>query len=322
MTEAYKPILAVDAPLTKLDSLTYPLAGLIKYDGVRVIHDNGFYGRSLKLHKNPYLQKIFNKREYRGFDSEGLACEENHPLACSITSGAFARQKDDKKDPTKKVEVQAYCLVFDDFTASGGWLQRYEQAAARVKALLYNDPTHPIRMAPYWIIEDADELLEFERCCLEGGTFKGIEILGGYEGVILRKLDGEYKYGRTTEKEATYLRVKRFEEHEGVILRVEEGFTNNNVAKKNELGETERSTKKEGMVPNGEIAAYWVRRLNSDLEYKVAAGCLTSAEAKYYFANQHEFVGKISKHKVFAHGSKDKPRFPTHQSLRSPEDMS
>jgi hypothetical protein len=38
---------------------------------------------------------------------------------------------------------------------------------------------------------------------------------------------------------------------EEAICRIKEGNTNNNVAKTNELGKTERSSHKENMVPNG-----------------------------------------------------------------------
>lgn len=326
-----KPILAVDAPLNNLESLTYPRAALIKYDGVRVICNGEFTGRSLKLHKNPVLQQRFKRPDFFGFDCEGIGgyttdmqpVTENHPLLCSITSGAFSRRSNDKKEPHKLVDVPAYLIVFDDFSAEGGWLERYNQAAERVKALHDNDPNVPVRMAPYWVVYNAEELLEFENCCLNGGTFKSVYIPGGYEGVITRSLDGEYKHGRTTEKEATYLRMKRFEEREGLVIRLEEGFTNKNKPIKNKLGQIERGTSKEGMIPNGMIGAMILRDLASNEEVRVAAGCMTDAEAKHYFENPHEIVDKlISKYKHFAHGQKDAVRFATHQSFRSKEDMS
>lgn len=326
-----KPILAVDAPLNNLESLSYPRAALIKYDGVRVICNGEFTGRSLKLHKNPVLQQRFKRPEFFGFDCEGIGgytpemqpVTDNHPLLCSITSGAFSRRSNDKKEPHKLVDVPATLIVFDDFSAPGGWQQRYEHAYNRILSLQGTSSAGLVRIAPYWIVHNADELRAFEECCLNGGEFQGDLIAGGYEGVITRSLDGEYKHGRTTEKEATYLRMKRFEEREGLVIRLEEGFTNKNKPIKNKLGQIERSTSKEGMIPNGMIGAMILRDLEHNEEVRVAAGCMTDAEAKHYFENPHEIVDKlISKYKHFAHGQKDAVRFATHQSFRSKEDMS
>jgi DNA ligase-1 len=310
----FKPILACDADLDNLHKLPYPLGGFLKYDGVRVIHHNGFYGRSMKLHKNPYLQGVFNKPEYFGFDSEGLVTAPGDPMACTLTSGAFMRQKD-KPSEDKYVKVDATCHVFDDFTdPAKPFIDRYNIAADRVTGLLARDPSTPLAVFPMRMIRSFDDLQEFEA---EADA-------GNHEGLILRALLGPYKFGRCTAKEGIYLRIKRFEEREFIIEDFEEGFTNTNEAKKDALGHTERSTKKDGMIPNGEIASLLGRDLETDKPVKVAAGKMTVAEAKHWFQNFHELKGQIGKYQVFNKGTGnfEKPRFPTFQGLRSKEDMS
>lgn len=311
---SFKPILACDADLNALHKLAYPLGGFLKYDGVRVIHHNGFYGRSMKLHKNPHLQQVFNRPDFFGFDSEGCVGNPGDPDLCGVTSGAFMRQKDNPKEG-KLVKVDAICHVFDDFTNPlVPFIDRYNIAADRVTDLLARDASTPLAVFPMRIIKNHDDLLAFEA---EADA-------GNHEGLILRRLDGIYKFGRCTEKEGIFLRIKRFEEREGIVEDFEEGFTNTNEATKDALGHTERSTKKEGMVPNGQIAALILRDLKTNELVKVAAGRMTVAEALHYFKNFHEIKGKISKYQVFNKGTGNfsKPRFPTHQSFRSPEDMS
>lgn len=309
----FKPMLACDADLDNLDNLPYPMGAFIKYDGVRLLHRHGCYGRSLKLHANPYLQTVFDKERYYGFDSEGIVGDPEDPMCISRTSGAFSRKKDKPKEG-KFVKVDAVAYVFDDFTRPElPFEERYASAKARVEALLAADPNEPLRMAEMFIVNCAADVLALE------------ERFADHEGLILRSLKAPYKYGRATAKEAYYLRIKRFEEREFVITGFEEGSENTNEAKTNELGQTERSTKKEGMVPNGQIGAFLGYDVETKKDVKVAAGKLTIAEALEGFKRFDElYLSQTGKYKVFNKGTGNfsKPRFPTFQCLRSAEDMS
>lgn len=311
--EGFEPMLACDADMNNLDALPYPMAMFIKYDGVRTLHLGGNYGRSMKLHANPHLQSVFNKPEYFGFDSEGIVGDPLAPNCISVSSGAYSRKKDKPKEG-KFVKVDAVCYVFDDFTfPNEPYKDRYARAHQRVTMLRAADSSAPFRMAEMFIVHNKEELLALLDKT-EGD---------GHEGMIGRSLHGKYKYGRATPKEMTFLRFKRFEEREGVIESCEEGSTNTNEAKRNELGRTERSTKKEGMVPNGQIASLMVRDLKTGKLEKIAAGKMTDAEAAHWFANFDEIKGQIAKYKVFSKGTGNftKPRFPTFQCIRSKEDM-
>jgi DNA ligase-1 len=309
----FKPMLACDADPDTLDDLPYPMAMFIKYDGVRTLHIHGNYGRSMKLHANPYLQGIFNKPEYFGFDSEGIVGDPLAPDCISVSSGGYSRQKDKPKE-NKFVKVDAICYVFDDFTyPKDMYKDRFTRATRRVNELLAADPSAPFRMAEMFMVNNKEELLAlWARADDEG-----------HEGLIGRSMHATYKFGRATKKEMSFLRFKSFEEREGIIEGFEEGATNTNEAKKNELGQTERSTKKAGMVPNGQIASLFVRNLKTGELEKIASGCMTVAEATAWFENFDEIKGKIAKYKVFAKGTGNftKPRFPTFQCIRSPEDM-
>jgi len=311
----FKPMLACDVDESKLDELPYPLALFIKYDGVRTLHANGNFGRSMDLHRNPHLQDLYNKPEYFGFDSEGIIGDPTAPNCISVTSGGFSRQKDKPKEG-KFVAVDPVFYVFDDFTnPTQEYHERFRAATLRVEALLIVNPESRFRMADMRIVNNKDELLAMWDEADEAG----------HEGLIGRSLNGRYKFGRATPREMTYLRFKRFEYREFRITGCEEGSENTNEAKTNSLGQTERSSAKVGMVPNGEIGAFLGNDLETGEPVKVAAGKLTKAEAKAGFENFDDtFMDEIGIYKVFNKGTGNftKPRFPTFQALRSDEDMS
>ena len=119
------------------------------------------------------------------------------------------------------------------------------------------------------------------------------------------------------------------------VTAVIEGMANQNEAKKNALGNTERSSAKAGMVPNGQVGALMGVLLEdikhplngsilfkAGLEVKVSKGKLTTAQAKRLFQKQEDIVGHIIKFQHMAHGVKDLPRFGGYVSHRLPQDMS
>lgn len=306
----FKPMLACDVDESQLDNLPYPMAMFIKYDGVRTLHANGNFGRSMDLHKNPVLQERFNKPEFFGFDCEGIVGDPLAPNCISVSSGGFSRRSDKPKEG-KFVDVPVTFFVFDDFTdPTLPYIERYNSAKARVEAL--NDERFV--MAEMHIVHNKGELLALWDKADDDG----------HEGLIGRSLQGLYKFGRATAKEMSYLRFKRFEEEEFIITGCEEGFTNTNEAKTNSLGQTERSSAKAGMVPNGEIAAFIGTSVKTGETIKVASGKLTKKEAKDGFENFDAiYKGQTGKYKSFNKGTGNftKPRFPTFQCLRSKEDM-
>jgi DNA ligase-1 len=313
---------AVDADLDNLDKLPYPMAMLPKLDGVRTLVRRGdddwirAYARTNKPHRNPYIQTLFARVEYLGFDGEGIVGNPTDPLVSYASSGGFSRQKDSPKEG-KFVVVDATFHVFDmvDQSPTLTWEERYNLAAARVEAILAQNESAPICMVPYTIVNNADELLMAETEWLELG----------YEGFILRKLSGKYKNGTATAKEATYLRGKRFVEREMLVSRIVEGSINGNEAKINERGQTERSSHKENMLPNGMVGTIYgydvINGVKDTVEKCVSPGKMTDEMAAYYWDNPQEIVGHHITYKFFPIGNKDMPRFPTYQRHRAVEDL-
>lgn len=75
----------------------------------------------------------------------------------------------------------------------------------------------------------------------------------GYEGTILRSPSGLYKYGRSTVKEAYLLKMKIFQDEEFEVVGFIEMNHNRNEATKDALGNTERSSHRENMIPSGTL---------------------------------------------------------------------
>ena len=143
----------------------------------------------------------------------------------------------------------------------------------------------------------------------------------GFEGVILRSPNGLYKNGRTTVKEGTYLRIKRFIQEDAVVLSFTEAMENANEAVTNALGRTERSTHQSNLIPKGMIGSLVCRDIKSGAEITVGSGELSHELRTYYWNNPDQLVGRTISYKFFPKGVKDKPRFPTFVAVRPEEDL-
>lgn len=313
---AFKPFLACDFVE---EHSTFPLYILPKIDGVRGLNYAGtLTGRSLKKFKNKHLTSLFSKPCYEGFDGELAAGDECDPDLCRKSSSASG---------TIEGEFIWTWHVFDLCADSVQHLP-YEERHAMLTAYVQSEQSEgrlmDLKVVPMVKVNNMNELLEQEAVWLEMG----------YEGVITRKPGKPCKRGRATSREGGYGRIKRFTDGEGTIVRINEGFSNQNEAQTNELGQTFRSSHQDNMVPNGMIGSYVVKLLtvpdnlpdhivlNVGDEMLVSAGKLTHEERKHYFEHPEEFIGRISKFKFFLHGMKEKLRIPTHQSFREEEDMS
>ena len=308
-----KPMLAEDWIEEKVQ---FPVAMQPKIDGVRGINLFGsLTGRSLKQHANIHTTKFFSQTATLRLDGE-LACgDQTDPELCRKTTSALN---------TVKGEPLVDWHIFDVVVPGLTFIERHamlEKYIAELKCLDNYPLAQRLHVVPYRIVRSMEELISVDDEYLDAG----------YEGSILRKIDGFYKYGRSTVREGLLLRIKRFIEEDAVVLEIDEGQTNLNEAKVNELGRTERSTHAENMVPNGMVGNL-VCELTKDVVHRgeklfvkgqrirVSAGRMPHDDRKRYFEQQHLLIGKTIKFKTFPIGVKDKPRFPTFQSLRSDAD--
>lgn len=313
---ALKPQLAEDAIL---DSVVYPVWKQPKYDGVRALNLAGrLTGRSLKEFKGFGITERFSQGHHRYMDGEMiLGPDPVAPRTCSLTTGAMGAFK----GVTEMADL--YWHIFDYVGPDADrvpYRDRYKMAEAWVRSS--DDPR--LALVPYEVLRSREEL--------EHAIGRDLDF--GWEGTILRNPNATYKEGRATAKEQQLWRIKPWGDFEVKVTRLEEGAKNTNEAKTNELGRTERSSAKAGLVPNGEIGAVYGIILNDVLDHhgrvlfekgreiKAGSGEMTVAEASAWFKDPSQIVGHIAKIKHMTHGIKDEPRFPTFVSKRLAEDLS
>ena len=156
----------------------------------------------------------------------------------------------------------------------------------------------------------------------------------GYEGAIIRNLNTPAKEGRPGKRTQELVRVKGWMDSEMLVTGFTEGQTNTNEAKTNSLGRTERSSAKDGMVPNGMVGSIQgtligdcfhpvtgAKIFSDGLPITIGTGTMTDAELLDYFKHPEKLVGHPVKFKHLAHGVKDLPRMGNYISHRLKEDM-
>lgn len=314
-----KPMLASDYAE---DKIRFPVIAQPKIDGVRALNMTGtLTGRSLKKHANRHVTGYFSHSSLAGFDGEMAAEQECHPDLCRLTTSALSTI-----DGAPWIMWHVFDYVTPE-TKSLPYEQRLVAMASRVAALKADPQLHELachlRLIPSVMCASLEQLLEVDAVWLNMG----------YEGTILRDPQGLHKQGRSTVKEGGLLRIKRFIDFEVEVTEILEGVTNTNEAQTNELGLQFRSTHQENMVPNGMVGAMMGRVIKDILDskdavlfaegsiVKIGAGSMTHDDRVRFFKDPSLLIGQIAKAKMFPKGVKDKPRFPTFQSIRSKTDL-
>lgn len=302
-----KPMLASDWDEAKVK---FPVFVQPKVDGVRSMNldpDKGLTGRSLKPHANLKTTSSFTNSLYLGFDGEMICGDQTDKDLCRKTSSALS---------TIDGHPYIHWVIFDYITED----TIQDTYADRMSKLCLHLDNKQLREHPYsailsvienYSVNTMDELLKFEAYFLSRG----------FEGMILRDPNGKYKQGRSTAREGGLLRIKRFSDGEAVVISITEGQRNENEAMTGLLGQTERTSHQENMVPNGMVGSLECQDLKTGQRITVAAGCMGHNERVQYFNQQSELIGKVIKYQFFAHGIKDKPRFPTYQGFRAESDL-
>ena len=296
MSKAFKPILAGKFDASKQK---FPVLASAKLDGVRcIIIDGVAMSRSLKPIPNEYVQKMIGKDKYNGLDGE---------LMVGFVGGKDVYRNTVSAVMSEDGTPNFTFWVFDKVPQNP---EKFEGYQARLASIQKFDNAPHINVLPHKEIKDMEALDKFEAKQLDKGL----------EGVILRAPNGPYKFGRSSTNEGTLLKLKRFEDSEAEIIGVEELLSNQNEAKTNALGHTERSSHKANMEGMNTMGCLNVRDLKSKVEFSIGTG-FDADLRKHIWEGRKCVLGKIVKYKYFAGGSKDKPRFPVFLGFRDKRDM-
>ncbi|UGL62723.1 DNA ligase [Xanthomonas phage FMYAK-P1] len=297
---SFRPMLA--ASIDDVLKLRFPLQTSPKLDGIRcIVRDSVAVSRSLKPIPNRYVQSVLGHPMYNGLDGELIVGDAADKMAFNNTTRGVM---------SIAGEPDFRFHVFDDVThPEMGFNKRHDEASRRVTAL-----GRPCVIVPHWEVNTPEELVTVET-----------SVLGeGYEGLMARDACSPYKFGRGTLRAQDLLKLKRFEDGEAELLRMEELMHNANEASTSALGLTERGHGKDNLLGMDTMGALVVRAVNGPfkgVEFSIGTG-FTADQRQDLWNRRHDGLsGRLVKYKFFPGGSKDAPRFPVFLGFRSSADM-
>ncbi len=299
MSEIKKPMLAVDAE--DLSKLKFPVLASPKLDGIRCLKVNGqALSRKFKPIPNNFIRSWIESRLPDGIDGELLVGTTFQ----SVQSGVM------RVDGEPDFVYAVFDLVTD---TSEPFTKRYAALADYIGRQNFPDFMKRVHLVPHVRCNTHEDLAAFEEWCVKQG----------YEGTMVRSVDGPYKNGRSTLREGYLLKIKRWVDTEGTVVGFEEQMTNTNEATVDELGHTKRSSHQAGMIPAGTLGKILVEHPDWPGE-KLPVGTgqgWTKEFRQEVWNNQAAYLGKILTFKYIPHGVKELPRHPIGKGFRHSDDL-
>ena len=295
-----KPMLA--ASLDSLDSVNFPVYVTPKLDGIRCLKVGGeIVSRSFKPIRNIELSTAIKDLLPDSSDGELI-------MGGTFQNTTSMVMSTDKMIGNEKAYFYWFDYVSDDNKKP--YLERMndiERFVGEHPNILSASPVKIIPLIPTEI-NTLEELVQYESKVLKQG----------FEGVMLRSAHGPYKFGRSTLKEGSLVKMKKFDDGEATIVGFNELQKNTNDKKKDEFGYAKRSSHKDGKIDQntlGSLNMNW-----NGILFSIGSG-FTAEQRKEFWNSRDTLVGKIVKFKYFATGMKEAPRFPIFLGFRHPDDM-
>ena len=293
MNPAFKPMLATQ--VDNLQDIKYPVYASTKLDGIRCTIFNGVaLSRSLKPIRNKQIQQWAsdNANMLEGVDGEFIVGSPTDSQVFLNTT-SFVMSFDKQED----FSFYAFDLVQDT------------PAEYRQKALEQRNMPSNVKVVAQVLIKDSTQLEAFRTAVVEQG----------YEGVMVKAINGKYKYGRSSIKEGLLLKLKLFKDDEFEIVGYDCKYHNSNEAITNELGRTARSSAKEGLIPLDTLGVLYLQTKQGKI-----FGCGSGFDDKHrneLWLIRDSLKGQLATVKYFDLGGYETPRFPIFKSIRFTDDL-
>lgn len=274
--------------------LPYPVLASPKLDGIRCLVLNGkVLSRSFKEIPNKYIRFMLENIP-TGLDGEIMLRDKNASFQ-EITSAVMSVEG--------KPDFIFHVFDYVKDSLETPYIERMQH--------LFNldVPSYVKKVLPK-LITDHDKLERYEE----------EQLAAGFEGIMVRLLDGPYKCGRSTEREAFLLKIKRFKDGEATVLDFVPKMHNNNPLEKDEFGNAKRSSAKAGLVATAMLGTLKVVDIKTGIDFEVGTG-FTDAMRKEIWENRHDYIGKTVKYKYQDVGVKNKPRIPVFLGFRDMRDQ-
>ena len=288
-----KPHKAADAVLEKL---RFPAIVLPKIDGVRGCYLNSrFTARTLKLFRNTKLCDTLSNPLLQGFDGELVKGNPTDPGLCRRTT-SFTNSYGHNAEAGF---IDWY--IFDyvtELTQNQPYEKRLALGTTHIQKLQEKGEFNFLKIIPHQMLCNSIEEVE--------EAHKQYS-LAGFEGTVIRWANAPHKSGRSTVNQSWFMRLKDTGTEEAVIIDLVEAQTNANLAKINELGETERSTHQENKYGKGMVGALVVK-IPDGRVIKIGAGCMTHEERIVCWKNPKDTIGRICTYRFMRYGEHEKRR--------------
>jgi DNA ligase-1 len=288
--------------LPDFSTLRFPVLASTKLDGIRATMQGGrVLSRTLKEIPNHFVQERFANLP-EGTDGEliqGASFAEPYKRTHSIVMS---------QKPLDFYGDTVRLYVFDKFHSENLFLARLEAAQAAT------------RCNPYAVFIEQRAIANVT----ELEVFEAEALAHGYEGVMVRSIDGPYKQGRATLSQGGLLKIKRFEDAEARIISAYEEKENLNAEFTNELGRTARSSHQENKVGKNQLGGFHCVGVGGrwgGVQFDVSSSAIDHDERKELWAQRAAHVGKLLTYKFFPKGSDERPRHPIFKGFRSVEDL-
>jgi DNA ligase-1 len=291
---SFRPLLAEKI---NPSDVRYPVLASPKYDGFRCLIDGvgNPVSRNLKPIPNVYVYGKLKEMNLPKFDGELLTYTGNKLDDFNTTQSKLS---------SRSGMPEFRYMVFDQYMMPNeGFLDRYTKLQSWFQFNVVGRMDRLQRVEQLQMNSE-EELLDFEAKCLSEG----------WEGVMVRSLDGKYKFGRSTVNEGILLKIKRFFDDEAVVVAKHELLHNANDATYNALGYQERSSHKANMVGGDMLGKLTVQWKGRDVEFDIGTGFTESQRREYW---REELVGRVVTFKYQSVGPNGKPRFPVFLGFRN-----
>jgi DNA ligase 1 len=302
--DAIRPLLAAkfdrNSIERELQDLTYPLITSPKIDGIRVLQHPrlGAVTRKMKAVPNYHVWETMKAAGINYLDGEVTVGPP-----CTTGDGTDVFNRTTCIMGREGAPVFQY-HVFDTFEdATLPYHQRYN----RVENLVHD------RKDLYWL-----RLLKFNLAWSPEDVLRleGEYLEEGYEGIMLRHFDGQYKFGRSTLKQQHLIKIKRVEDDDAEIIDILPRRKNMNELTRDEQGYAKRSSHKDNKVELPMVGRFIVRSSSFKETFGIGSG-FDHVSAARWWEQKDSLKGQTITFKYQKCGTIDKPRHPIFLRFRA-----
>jgi DNA ligase-1 len=288
----------------KEQDLRFPVYVSVKIDGYRAVLRGGkLLSRRLIPFPNVYVTKTLeNMGLPDNLDGEITVGPPNAEDVLRVTGSALRRREG---KPNFVFRVFDYIPKSDD-----EYSLPYSRRLEIIKTLVGTKFEPVVFLVPHVQVNNLNDY----RTVLE------VALSDGYEGVMVRRMSGVYKFGRSTAAEAYLLKDKPFVDDEALVEDFEEMYHNNNIATRNNLGRLTRTSHQVNKTAAGTLGALICSSSRYSTRFNIGIG-FDDRTRNEIWSNKEKYRNKIVKYSRQQTGDKDRPRHAKYIAFRDKFDL-